>query len=57
VVVLPTADSRILSRELFYTGVTRAQDRVTVVGSPAGVRAAVGRVVQRASGLRDRLWD
>jgi exodeoxyribonuclease V alpha subunit len=56
VVVLPTEDSRILSRELLYTGVTRAQQQVTVVGSEAAVRAAVGRVVQRASGLRDRLW-
>jgi exodeoxyribonuclease V alpha subunit len=57
IVVLPTQDSRILSRELFYTGVTRAQDRVTVVGSEAAVRAGVERVVLRASGLRDRLWS
>jgi exodeoxyribonuclease V alpha subunit len=57
VVVLPTEDSRILSRELFYTGVTRAQEEVTVVGSEAAVRAAVERVVRRASGLRERLWE
>jgi exodeoxyribonuclease V alpha subunit len=57
VVVLPTEDSRILSRELFYTGVTRAQRQVTVIGSEAAVRAAVERVVRRASGLRERLWD
>jgi exodeoxyribonuclease V alpha subunit len=56
VVVLPRPDSRILTRELLYTGVTRARDHVTVVGSEAAVRAAVERVVQRASGLRDRLW-
>lgn len=56
VVVLPGAESRILSRELFYTGVTRARQRVTVVGSEPAVRAAVERVVQRASGLRDHLW-
>jgi exodeoxyribonuclease V alpha subunit len=56
VVVLPGESSRILSRELFYTGVTRAQRQVTVVGSEAAVRAAVTRVVRRASGLRDRLW-
>jgi exodeoxyribonuclease V alpha subunit len=57
VVVLPTEDSRILSRELFYTGVTRAQRQVTVIGSEAAVRAAVERVVRRASGLRERLWE
>jgi exodeoxyribonuclease V alpha subunit len=56
VVVLPTQDSRILTRELLYTGVTRARRQVTVIGSEAAVRAAVSRVVQRASGLRDRLW-
>jgi exodeoxyribonuclease V alpha subunit len=56
IVVLPTQESRILSRELFYTGVTRARRQVTVVASEAAVRAAVGRVVQRASGLRERLW-
>jgi exodeoxyribonuclease V alpha subunit len=56
VVVLPSPDSRILTRELLYTGVTRARRQVTVVGSEAAVRGAVGRVVQRASGLRDRLW-
>ena len=56
VVVLPTATSLILSRELLYTGVTRAQDRVTLIGSEETVRAGVARVVHRASGLRARLW-
>ncbi len=56
VVVLPTPESRILTRELLYTGVTRARRQATVIGSEAAVRAAVERVVQRASGLRDRLW-
>jgi exodeoxyribonuclease V alpha subunit len=56
VVVLPGPDSRILSRELLYTGVTRAKQRVTVVGSEAAVVAGVERQVRRASGLRERLW-
>ncbi len=54
-VVLPPEDSPLLTRELFYTAVTRAQDKVRVVGSEAAIRAAVGREVQRASGLRERL--
>jgi exodeoxyribonuclease V alpha subunit len=54
-VVLPDAESRLLTRELFYTAVTRAQERVRVVGSEASIRAAIGREVQRASGLRERL--
>jgi len=55
VVVLPERASRILSRELFYTGVTRAIDRVTVVGTREVIAAAVSRPIRRASGLADRL--
>jgi exodeoxyribonuclease V alpha subunit len=55
VVVLPERPSRILSRELFYTGVTRAIDRVTVVGTREVIAAAVARPIRRASGLADRL--
>jgi exodeoxyribonuclease V alpha subunit len=51
-VVLPPAGAAILSRELLYTAVTRASGRVRVVGSEESVRAAVGRQVVRASGLR-----
>jgi exodeoxyribonuclease V alpha subunit len=53
--LLPEDDSRLLSRELFYTAVTRARQAVRVIGSEAAVRAAVERRVQRASGLRQRL--
>jgi exodeoxyribonuclease V alpha subunit len=55
VVALPPPPSRILTRELFYTGVTRAQQRLTVVASEASVRLAVERRVARASGLYQRL--
>ena len=55
-VVLPPASSRILTRELLYTAVTRARERLILVGSEESVRAAVGRPVARASGLRERLW-
>ena len=54
-VVLPEADSRILTRELFYTAVTRAKELVRIVGSEDAVRAAVTRRAQRASGLAERL--
>lgn len=54
-VLLPAEDSRLLSRELFYTAVTRAKTRVRIVGSEPAVRAAIGRRVVRASGLRQRL--
>jgi len=54
-VLLPAADSRLLTCELFYTAVTRASGRVRVVGSEAEVRAGVGRRAQRASGLQRRI--
>jgi exodeoxyribonuclease V alpha subunit len=56
-VLLPDEESRLLTRELFYTAVTRARSKVRVVGPEAAVRAAVGRQAQRASGLRARLAD
>jgi exodeoxyribonuclease V alpha subunit len=54
-VLMPTEDSRLLKRELFYTAVTRAKRKVRVVGSDASVRAAIGRQAIRATGLRQRL--
>jgi exodeoxyribonuclease V alpha subunit len=56
VVVLPDEESRLLTRELLYTAVTRARRRVWVVGGEAVIRQAVTRSVQRASGLGTLLW-
>ncbi len=54
-VIMPPEESRLLTHELFYTAVTRAQDKVRVIGTEESVRAAVARKVQRASGLARRL--
>jgi exodeoxyribonuclease V alpha subunit len=54
-VLLPPPESRLLTRELFYTAVTRAMTKVRVVGTEDAVRAAIDRRAQRASGLRRRL--
>ncbi|MHC1558049.1 exodeoxyribonuclease V subunit alpha [Actinomycetospora sp. C-140] len=53
-VVLPPAESPLLTRELLYTAVTRARVRVRLVGSEDAVRAAIARPIGRASGLRRR---
>ncbi|MGI8683766.1 MAG: exodeoxyribonuclease V subunit alpha [Acidimicrobiales bacterium] len=55
-VLLPDPAAPILTRELLYTAVTRARRRLTVVGTEAAIRAAVGRPIARASGLERRLW-
>ena len=51
-ILLPPAASPILTRELLYTAVTRAGRRVRVIATEDAVRAAVGRHLVRASGLR-----
>jgi exodeoxyribonuclease V alpha subunit len=55
VVVLPDRPSRISTRELLYTGITRAIDRVTVVGPREVIEAAIRTPIRRATGLADRL--
>ena len=54
-VLLPPEDSRLLTRELFYTAVTRAKAKVRVVGAEREVRAAIEQRAMRASGLGPRL--
>ncbi|MDX6688393.1 MAG: exodeoxyribonuclease alpha subunit [Baekduia sp.] len=54
-VILPPPSSRILTRELLYTAVTRARRHLIVVGTEEAVRAAVARPAARASGLGERL--
>jgi exodeoxyribonuclease V alpha subunit len=54
-VLLPPVDSKLLTRELFYTAVTRAKTKVRIVGGEASMRAAIDRRAVRASGLALRL--
>ena len=49
------AESRVNTKELLYTAVTRAQNTVTVLATRHSVRAAVMRTTSRATGLLDRL--
>jgi exodeoxyribonuclease V alpha subunit len=54
--LVPGPDSRVLTRELLYTAVTRARDHLIVVGTELSIRAAIERPITRASGLRQALW-
>ena len=49
------ADSRVATRELLYTAVTRARRRMVVYGAEDSIAAAVERPTTRSSGLRDAL--
>jgi exodeoxyribonuclease V alpha subunit len=54
---LPERGSRVLSRELLYTGLTRARNALTLWGNEVVIAAAIARRAQRWSGLADRLRD
>lgn len=53
--VLPPRPSPVCTRELLYTGLTRARTRVTLLASAASVAAAIGFRSERSSGLAERL--
>ncbi len=53
--VLPPRDSKVATRELVYTGITRAREAVEVWATEPVFRAAVERRIRRASGLAARL--
>lgn len=55
--LLPDRDSPVVTRELIYTGITRAKKDVAVWGVESIFKNAVARRIERASGLRNALWD
>jgi exodeoxyribonuclease V alpha subunit len=56
-VVLPQRRSPVATRELLYTALTRAKQRVTLAGSAEVLGAAIGTPTQRHSGLLARLAE
>jgi len=56
VVILPTDESPLATRELIYTGITRAKDCVHVWGATSTVRKALGPRALRCT-LLEQLLD
>ncbi len=54
--ILPDKDTPILSKELIYTGITRARTELEIWSREDIFIAAAARRIQRMSGLRDALW-
>ena len=52
-VIIPEGAERLLSREILYTGVTRAKDKVTLFSRKDLVRRSLSRGVRRHSGIRE----
>lgn len=55
VLILPPATSPLVGRELVYTAVTRAKQRVFTVGTKAAMQACLDRNERRMTGLADAL--
>lgn len=55
VLLPPDAEHRILSRQLLYTGVSRAKQSIEIWTAPAALQAALATEVRRAGGLQERL--
>ncbi len=54
--LLPEEPNRVLSRELLYTGITRARTRLILCADREILRIAVKQRIRRWSGLGYRLW-
>ncbi|GAA0355220.1 hypothetical protein GCM10009092_19370 [Bowmanella denitrificans] len=54
-ICLPDGASSLVSRELLYTGVTRAKQKVSLFAPESQLKAALTSHCQRGSGLADRL--
>lgn len=57
VLVLPDSPSPLLTRELVYTGITRAKARLALYGDRALLAQAVRKKTERYSGLAQRLGE
>jgi exodeoxyribonuclease V alpha subunit len=54
--LMPDRSVPVLTRELVYTAITRAKEKVDVWGKEEVFRSAVSRRIERISGLRETLW-
>jgi exodeoxyribonuclease V alpha subunit len=57
VLILPDKDVPVLTRELVYTGITRGIRRVEIRADKTVLKQAVEKRIERASGLKDAIWD
>ncbi len=55
--VLPEEEGPLLSRELLYTGITRAKSRFELCAGDDILLSAVQRRLSRTTGLQDLLWQ
>jgi exodeoxyribonuclease V alpha subunit len=54
--ILPNKFSKVMSRELLYTAVTRTRTTIAILGREAIAKQAIEHKIHRSSGLRDYFW-
>ncbi|WP_286239315.1 exodeoxyribonuclease V subunit alpha [Neptuniibacter halophilus] len=57
VLLLPPQEAPVLSRELLYTGITRAKKQLFLYATESALTSATQRRTERAGGLAVRLWS
>ena len=55
--ILPNQDYPVLTRELLYTGITRAKNHISIWGREEIIKTTILRKINRNSGLKDALWE
>ncbi len=55
--ILPNRDYPVLTRELLYTGITRARKNISIWGTEGIIKTTISRKIERTSGLKDALWE
>ncbi|NDG44548.1 MAG: exodeoxyribonuclease V subunit alpha, partial [Gammaproteobacteria bacterium] len=53
--ILPAKNSRVLSKELIYTGITRARESVEIWGDPEVLISAATKSAARPTGLSEQM--
>lgn len=54
-IIIPEGSERLLTREILYTALTRAKDKVVLYSNEEEIRKAVSKKIVRHSGIRDFL--
>ncbi len=56
-IILPDRVTPVLTRELLYTAISRARQKVEIWGTEKILRYMINNPTRRTSGLRDALWS
>lgn len=54
-IILPEFSNKVLTKELLYTGITRAKQQLTIIGTPTIIEQTIRRKTERFSGIGAQL--